>query len=208
MGMKIAHRDRIRGVGEGITFTKDGEVVGNFSKTKRKLRADFAHLEKCGFTTFSKLMKSSSGDEAPYSKPANVLKRSIYAIGRQIADQSKGGQLALFMERSSDENEPKWVGKSAPDPDENPFFWCYHLLHSRSLNITRDQLSKSSRQLVYAYRNEIPTNLVIGFILQVGGEPILDLYNKKDWTGWASAKRAGKPKKSQGLPDLAEDTRL
>jgi len=200
--VKIMSTNRIRSMGEGITFTKDGEVIGNLSPTKRRFRADLAHLEADGLPTFQKLIKRSKGDEVPYSKPANILKRSVYEIGRQIIDQNGGRRLADFMHRSWDEDELKWVGKSAPDPDANPFFWCYHLLHSAKLGVTGDQRSKSSRQLIYAYKNDIPSHLVIGFILQVGGDPILDLYSKQDWVGWRSAKKASKQKNASSVPDL------
>ena len=189
---RINRRDEI------IELTQDGEVLRSLSPTKRMLRKDLEYLAECGLWVFDDLFKQSKCDEVPFSKPANVLRRAVYTLGTQIADGKNGSRLVEFLRENSEKHGFSQINITAPDPDENPFFWCYHLLlREESLAITRDQRSKSSRQLVYAYKNKIPPDLLIGFILQIGGDPILDLYDKRDWDGWRVAKRVSKKKREK-----------
>ncbi|MBW4961558.1 hypothetical protein [Sulfitobacter sp. CW3] len=109
--------------------------------------------------------------------------------------------LAEYLQRQAETQKTPPVSKAAPDVQQNPFLWCYHLLlgENRLVKnterlVSRDQMSKSSRQLVYAYKNGVPPEYVVGFILQIGGDPILDLYSKGDWQGWMTAKRVVKEK--------------
>ncbi|MCF7698238.1 hypothetical protein [Loktanella sp. M215] len=127
---------------------------------------DLEQLAEKGGKIFDKLLKPPALEQPPFWKPANVLKRSVYRIGQQIADRQEEAFLAEFVQNYMSDWKNPLVRKSAPHPEENPFFWCYHLLAGGCPHISRDQRSKSARQLVYAYRHNIPTELVIGFIMQ------------------------------------------
>jgi len=201
---KMAPKERIRPVArteENLALSAEGEVVRELAHTKGKLRSDFLYLDNLAPRKFQRIFEQSQGDEIPYNRPANVLKRCVYTLGRQLIDLDKQRILADYLQETSKTYNAPPASIATPDVEQNPFHWFYLLLlgenrlkkGSRRI-VTRDQISKSSRQLVYARKNDVPPEYVIGFILQIGGDPILDLYNKRSRYGWKTAKRADKNK--------------
>ncbi|MCZ4267447.1 hypothetical protein O4H48_06020 [Rhodobacteraceae bacterium G21628-S1] len=201
---KMAGKARIkrrRRTDENVALSKEGEVVRELAHTNGRLRSDFLYFDGVALGIFRQIFEQSQGDEIPYNRPANVLKRCVYTLGRQLIDLDKQPILAEYLQQASKTYNAPPASIATPDVEQNPFHWFYLLLlgenrlkkGSRRI-VTRDQISKSSRQLVYAHKNDVPPEYVIGFILQIGGDPILDLYNKRSRYGWKTAKRADRNK--------------
>ena len=171
----MADMHRIRSVrrnGENISLNSHGEIVGTLDSFKGRLKSDLRYLDEVGLVGFRKIFRQSRKDEIPYNKPANVLKRSVYTLGRQLIDLRKEDVLAEYLQTQAKAAKAPLISEAAPKAKDNPFFWFYHLLlcENRSPQsavrlISRDQLSKSARQLVYAHRNDVPPEYLIGFIL-------------------------------------------
>jgi hypothetical protein len=114
--------------------------------------------------------KESGFDVDPYSHADSYLKRAVYAFVRGILDQRKEGFLedAILEERFP--YRPKVSFR------ENPFHWAFFGLRKPERDkeehadlITRNEVMRYGRQLVYAHRHNVPTNLLVGFIYQSGG---------------------------------------
>lgn len=193
---------RVRRNDENIALCPCGEILGELNPFKGRLKSDLLYLDEIGLPRFQKIFSMSREDEIPYNRPANVLKRSVYILGCQLIKFKKQEVLAEYLQKQAEAQKAPLVSKAAPDVSQNPFLWCYHLLLGENRSpkgtvrlVSRDQMSKSSRQLVYAQWNDVPSESLIGFILQIGGDPILDLYSKEDQYGWKNAKRVIKKKK-------------
>ncbi|EEW58013.1 hypothetical protein SCH4B_3078 [Ruegeria sp. TrichCH4B] len=85
-----------------------------------------------------------------------------------------------------------------PPAEENPFFWMYLVTFFNDPDktrqgwmLSRDEVSKHSRELYFAYKNEVPPEHLIGFIMQVGARNILTYYKDKDWFSWKELPRIG-----------------
>lgn len=186
---------------ENVALSKEGEVVRELAHTNGRLRSDFLYFDVVALGIFRQIFKQSKGDEIPYNRPANVLKRAVYTLGRQLIYLDKQPILEEYLQTTSKTYNAPPASIATPNVKHNPFHWFYLLLLGENRLskddkrlVTRDQISKSSRQLVYAHKNDVPPEYVIGFILQIGGDPILDLYNKRSRHGWKTAKRANKNK--------------
>ncbi len=198
---------RIRDVArteENLALSEEGEVLRELAHTKGKLRSDFRYLDKFALKKFERIFEESKKDEIPYNRPANVLKRAVYTLGRQLIVLDQQPLLEEYLQKTSKTYNAPPASIATPNVKHNPFHWFYLLLLGENRLsqgdervITRDQISKSSRQLVYAHKNDVPPEYVIGFILQIGGDPILDQYNKRSRQGWKTAKRAKKASQSQ-----------
>ncbi len=191
---------------ENIALSKEGEILRGLARTNGKLRSDLRYLDNVGLRTFQRIFDESQGDEIPYNRPANVLKRSVYVLGRQLIELEKQEILADFLQKRSATYSAPLASIATPNVKQNPFHWCYLLLlgenrlgiNSKRI-VSRDQISKSSRQLIYAHKNDVPPEYVIGFILQIGGDPILDLYRRRKRKGWKTAKRVEKNRSDQAF---------
>lgn len=148
---------------------KNGEVIRPLSPYKKAVEYDFHWLETKGNQRLSRLFSKGVVDLTPDQRPLSVLKRASYIIGCQLADSGRGQKLADYMQHQPRNGDfiPK-VNSLAPQADQNPFFWCLHLLAGWEDWLTRDQRSKAARQLKYAYRHQVPPQYLTGFILQIG----------------------------------------
>lgn len=210
----MAHVRRIKRSDENIALTDKGEVVRSLASSRVLLRSDLAYLEQYGSTIFSRLLKAPKGSEVPYCTPENILKRSVYTLGLQLngeikkRQKSRGKILTDFIQNGRKDSKVPLISKSAPDADENPFFWFYHLLlcehrlpKDKLRLVKRSQLSKLSRHLVYAAKNDVPEVYLVGFLMQIGGDQIIELHRKQDWKGWQQASKSVKSKKVNGIID-------
>lgn len=149
-------------------------------------------------------LKLSSGKHSPFDKPASVLKRAIYQIGiiaihfEQTKLLKKLARDIAAKEhcKTKDDTDGRRLPNSAPPHKENPFYYAFYIAFPdphpkqtrdveveneativedrRRINQTNNERSKVSRQLVYAYRNDVPPQLLIGFIYQTGGSRVID----------------------------------
>lgn len=200
----MANKMRIRRVArteDNVALSREGEVLRELAQTKGKLRSDFLYFDSFALGIFQRIFEQSKGDEIPYNRPANVLKRSVYTLGRQLIDLDKQHILAEYLQETSKSYNKPPASIATPDVEQNPYHWFYLLLlgenrlsKGKKRLVTRDQISKSSRQLVYAEKNDVPPEYLIGFILQIGGDPILEQYSERSRYGWKTAKRADKTK--------------
>jgi len=188
---------------ENICLDQNGEIVRELAFYPDKLRSDFLYLDERAYRVFNKIFQESNDDETLHNRPANVLRRAVYSLGCQLIDTGNQNILANYNKDMADAVSESRVTKAAPDVQENPFHNCYMLLlgvnrlrKGEERLVKRDQISKSSRLLVYAQKNDVPVEYVIGFIAQVGGDTILNLHRQSDWTGWRTAKRVDKKKKT------------
>ncbi|AML51848.1 DUF6538 domain-containing protein [Falsihalocynthiibacter arcticus] len=137
-------------------------------------------------------------------EPRQTVWVSLHTDSEKIASTKASAAWAEMIEAwevrlagHSEDAERRFESASELAQARTPSFgvitYCATKIAERLIN--RDQMSKSSRQLVYAHENDVPAEYLIGFILQIGGDPILDLNNKEDYDGRKTAKRVIKEKK-------------
>jgi hypothetical protein len=96
----------------------------------------------------------------PYDTAEGYIRREAYAfLEREIAG---GGRTIKTLIRKFG-LQPRY-----PSYKENPFYWGLLALDPTLENLTRHKVSLYARQLLYAHRNAIPANYLIGFIFQSG----------------------------------------
>lgn len=163
--------DSMKGIRSRLRTTyvdQDGFLKRKLAKKGDRLSRDLSRFSAEADRLFYRLNKNELGSEIPFDRSTNVLKRLVYSVGVHILRYEQGKVLADTVRRLNKRDELRAVHKSAPDPNVNPFFWVYHLVLGDQKSISRDQRSKSARQLLYAHLHEVPVELLIGFILQTG----------------------------------------
>lgn len=148
----------------------EGEVIRQLWPTKKRLRQDFEWLSSIGHTRiqsrFRQLERFGEKDIQPDQRATNVLKRSSYVVGAQLASKNMTERIEFYLTDAVQADLK--VHGAAPSARDNPFFWSLHLIMSGQKWLSNDQKSKSARQLLYAYRHGVPPELLTGFLLQTG----------------------------------------
>lgn len=101
---------------------------------------------------------------APYDTAHSYLKRAVYDFV-QDPDLSKNQYLGLKRLVVRERNDVS----RAPAIEENPFFWGFLLVFADDESLARSDRSKFAAELLYAYKHDVPAELLVGFIYQVGG---------------------------------------
>ena len=144
---------------------------------------------------------------SPYCKPESVIKRSIYKFVRSELRKDKGKVLDFqkVIEHNLLENRPIHISF-----EDNPFHWAmYDFIFGDDdykFNQGGDEKSKSKRYKVsrygrylqYAWRHEVPSRYLIGFLYQVGeAEVYRKAKDSEAYESWYFPLRAKREAKSQ-----------
>ena len=173
-------------------LTDSGELYRPLNT--RRLKTELRAYETESRERFeSVLMRNDVGmrrvANSGYAKPVNIVKRTIYSLGIKLFDTerrktSKERQKTLikYLEETSHPSveDAGHLSARMPPIADNPFFWMYQLTFFTGVGeerpawmLTRDEVSKHSRELYFAYKNEVPPEHLIGLIMQVGARDIL-----------------------------------
>ncbi len=182
-------------------LTDSGELKRDLD-TKR-LRSEFRAYETESRESFEAiLMRDQSCTRRPahsaYAKPVNIVKRTVYGVGVHLIARRKMTTLRIFLREHSHPRvkDAGHLSARMPPVEDNPFFWVYQLTFFTEANeerqdwmLSRDEISKHSRELYFAYMNNVPPEYLIGFIMQVGARNILKYHKDKDWFSWKELPR-------------------
>lgn len=133
-----------------------------------------------------------------YTKPVNIVKRAVYGIGQHLITNKKHKILKQFLNKHSHPHEKfeKRLRSKMPSAEDNLFFRVYQLTffdgadkERQDWMLSRDEISKHSRELYFAHMNKVPPEYLIGFIMQVGARNILKYYKDEDWFSWKDLSR-------------------
>jgi hypothetical protein len=100
---------------------------------------------------------------APGEKVEAILKREVYLLVNELSDRRY---------RTDFENVLIYKMESAPrlSFDSNPYYWALKAIwKDDEIGLKGSVISKYAKQLAYAARHNIPPELLIGFLYQVGG---------------------------------------
>jgi hypothetical protein len=150
-------------------LNEDGEVIRQLNFKRERLQADLDWLAIDGGSLLQRRFVAEA-EEGTYvqhdQKAINVLKRTSYIIGAQLAARGQARALERYFENQTLRGVPPRA--SAPAAEENPFFWCLHLFSLEHQFISTGEKTKSSQAMLYAYRNDVPPEFLTGFIKQIG----------------------------------------
>ncbi|SLN44936.1 hypothetical protein [Ruegeria meonggei] len=102
--------------------------------------------------------------------PKNVLKQFVYQLVRKCRSKGREAKLQRFLEDSvrstgkRTQRNPKHLGA------KNLFFHCFRGFDPMERWVRSGEVSKLSRQLLYADVKDVPSKYLIGFIHQTGGK--------------------------------------
>lgn len=100
----------------------------------------------------------------PNEKPEAILKREVYALVIGFLSEGKGQKLWDVIEHVREGQMPH-----SPSFGENPFHFAFAGLQSPDgVPLQRYQVSRFGRQLLYAWKHQVPPPLLIGFLHQCG----------------------------------------
>lgn len=183
-------------------LTETGELERQLNS--RRLRSDLRAYEAESSKRFEAILmrdktRTRRIANSGYSKPVNIVKRTVYGVGENLFTRARQSTLKKVLEENSHprvENTGHLSSRMLPVED-NPFFWVYQLTFFTEVDedrqdwmLSRDEISKHSRELYFAYMNNIPPEYLIGFIMQVGARNILKYHKDKDWFSWKELPRS------------------
>jgi hypothetical protein len=165
----MAKNSRHRRASTDPILNGDGEVIRQLDFGKERLQADLDWLAVDGRRLLQRRFVAEA-EEGTYvqhdQKAINVLKRTSYTIGAQLAARRQTRTLGRYFASPTLRGAPPRA--TAPSAEENPFFWCLHLFSLEHQFISTGEKTKSSQAMLYAYRNHVPPEFLTGFIQQVG----------------------------------------
>lgn len=108
---------------------------------------------------------------APSENKQAFIKREIYLLVRSFGVDGRGRSAIQALVRR-DGNEPR-----TPLFEQNPFHWALLAFDPLRVDVARQPtLRRIANQLLYADRNHVPEQLLVGFLYQIGAPD--DIYAK------------------------------
>ena len=106
--------------------------------------------------------------QCPYDKPESVLKREVYRFVHDNISTETSNRFEAAIEETVYKFRTPRIGFA-----ENPYHLIFRALRSKKLHkypldIKAYEITRFSRQLVYARRHNICPDLLIGFLYQTG----------------------------------------
>lgn len=99
----------------------------------------------------------------PFDSANGYLRREAYALIRETKSKRGGANtIRSLVQRLSTTPE-------TPEYTENPFYWGLLAIDPHRDFLSPQDLSRFAKQLLYADRNGVPPNYLIGFLYQTGG---------------------------------------
>lgn len=151
-----------------VYVDEHGFLMRKLAKRGDRLSRDLQRLAVEVDKLHDYLKKYDATSVKPFDRSADVLKRIVYAIGAHVLRYEQEETLVRTVWKLNTQDKLRAIHKNAPRPSVNPFFWVYHLILGDQKKISRDQRSKSARQLLYAYQHRVPVEFLTGFIYQTG----------------------------------------
>lgn len=103
------------------------------------------------------------GAVSPNNALESVIKRGIYRLVNEINIKSQARSFERVLEA---EIEGAFTSRFS----ENPYYWALRALSDGGeVEVKKSVISRYAQQLLYASKHNVPADLVIGFIYQVGG---------------------------------------
>jgi len=98
----------------------------------------------------------------PYDTPNGYLKREVYRLVRHcIATQTVETLQALVAD---DDCSPRPTAYNKQDP----FYWGLMFVFGMDRRVCRKTRERFANELLYAHKHNVPPELLVGFIYQIG----------------------------------------
>ena len=122
----------------------------------------------------------------PYDTPNSYLKREVYRLVRHcIAKQA----VDLLQELvAKDDSSPRPTAHN----EQDPFYWGFMFVCGMDKRVSRQARWRFANELLYAHKHNVPPELLVGFIYQIGKSDGLRerLHTGRMEEWWASPRRA------------------
>lgn len=131
-------------------------------KTALRNQCDAIHTEWRKCVAHATSHGAGAHGITPYDKPNGYLKRAVYQLVRDCIDN---GAVELLQRFAEDTEYPL---RPSPHNQNNPFYWGIMAVCMDDNRISRNNRSKFANELLYAHKHNVPSNLLVGFIYQIG----------------------------------------
>lgn len=98
----------------------------------------------------------------PYDKPNGYLKREVYRLVRRCI---AGGALETLKRIVAHDDSSS---RPSAHNQVDPFYWGFMMVCGMDDRIRRQDRWKFANELLYAHRHDVPPELLVGFIYQIG----------------------------------------
>lgn len=138
--------------------------------------------EKSRYTLISKKRHSS-----PISNPKNYFKRLIYQFGSHYYEHRNKKLRATLnglLIGAVEKHGGRILTAKNSYGSDNLFYLCFRAMDPNENIVKRGEISRLSKQLLFAYKNEVPQEYLIGYIYQTGGQQVdleKELSDKENW---------------------------
>jgi hypothetical protein len=136
-------------------------------------------LKQAAKSNGEKIKKSEL--QSYYDKPDSVLKREVYRFVKDNFTPSTIHKLEKVVDDLIDDYREMRTGFS-----DNFFHWVFLALASERIVLKPYEITRYSRQLLYALRHGVDPDLLVGFLYQTGspdeiGKRALDKKRREEW---------------------------
>jgi hypothetical protein len=102
----------------------------------------------------------------PYDTPNGFLKREVYRLVRRCINKQAVNLLRELV--AKDDSSPRPTAYN----EQDPFYWGFMFVCGMDKRVSRQDRWRFSNELQYAHKHNVPPELLVGFIYQIG---------KSDW---------------------------
>lgn len=98
----------------------------------------------------------------PYDRPNGYLKREVYRLVRRCIDKQAVNLLRELV--AKDESSPRPTAYN----EQDPFYWGFMFVCGMDKRVSRQDRWRFSNELQYAHKHNVPPELLVGFVYQIG----------------------------------------
>lgn len=113
--------------------------------------------------------RHSSSRTIPIQRPKSYLKRLIYQLVAQAIDTQRELILRQNLVTKIQDAGGRWQNNQNQVGSDNLFHLALRSIRIDSVPIIGGELTRTARDLEFAYENDVPQEYLIGFIYQSGG---------------------------------------
>lgn len=98
----------------------------------------------------------------PYDTPNGYLKREVYRLVRRCIAKQAVDLLRELVQK--DDSPPRPTAYN----EQDPFYWGFMFVCGMDKRVSRQARWRFANELLYAHKHNVPPELLVGFIYQIG----------------------------------------
>lgn len=99
---------------------------------------------------------------SPYGTPNGYLKREVYRLVRRCIAKQAVKLLQELVAKDDSSSRPTAYN------EQDPFYWGFMFVCGMDKRVSRQARWKFANELLYAHKHNVPPELLVGFIYQIG----------------------------------------